>query len=119
MYRQPIGDRIQLRRWEMTAYVEKLGRRDEIAELIERHFEIVWVFLSNDQANGATSCAGPIVGSRIHGILPSEFGLESCAAKLKAPRDRCRKSPRRSRAPPKVAAPQGTAWAGQPHPGWS
>src|SRR4030088_190934 len=99
----------------MAAYVEKLGRRDEVVELIEWHFEIVRVFLPNDQADGAHSCAGPIVGSRIHGILLSEFGLESCAAKVKAPRDRCRKSPRRSRAPPKVAAPHGTAGSGQFH----
>src|SRR3981189_309513 len=99
----------------MAAYVEELGWRDEIAELIERHFEIVRVFLLNDQANGAYSCAGPIVGSRIHGILLSEFGLESCAAKLKAPRDRCRKSPRRSRAPPKAAARRGTVGFGQLH----
>jgi hypothetical protein len=55
----------------MTAYVEKLGRRDEIAKLVEWHFEIIRVFLPNDQADGAHSCAGPIVGSRIHGILLS------------------------------------------------
>ena len=30
-----MGDRIQLRRGEMTAYVKQLGRRDKIAELIE------------------------------------------------------------------------------------
>src|SRR6266446_6656267 len=99
----------------MTAYVEKLGRRDEIAKLVEWHFEIIRIFLPNDQADGANCCAGPIVGSRIHGILPSEFGLESCAARFTAPRDRCRKSPRRSRAPPKAAARHGTAGSGQLH----
>src|ERR1700682_3605696 len=35
----------------MAAYVEELGRRDEVAELIERHFQIVRVLLPDDQAD--------------------------------------------------------------------
>ena len=47
----------------MTAYVEQLGRRDDIAELIKRHFEIIRAFLPNDEASGAHSCAGQFFGS--------------------------------------------------------
>jgi hypothetical protein len=35
----------------MATYVEKLGWRDEVADLIERHFEVVRVLLPDDQAN--------------------------------------------------------------------
>src|SRR5260370_27471601 len=50
----------------MTAYVKQLGRRNEIAKLIERHFEIIRVFLADDQANGAHGRAGPFLGFHIH-----------------------------------------------------
>src|SRR5258708_37389009 len=49
-YRQPIGGWIELRRGEVASYIEELGWRDEITELIERHFEIVRVLLPDDQA---------------------------------------------------------------------
>src|SRR5882762_10438683 len=55
----------------MTAYIKQLGRRDETAELIEWHFEIIRVFLPNDQANGAHSRARRIFGSHIHRVLLS------------------------------------------------
>jgi hypothetical protein len=59
----------------MAAYVEKLGRRDEIAELIERHFEVPRVFLPDDQANGTRSRPGRILGLVIHhGVLLSDRG---------------------------------------------
>src|SRR5205807_10210401 len=94
----------------MTAYVEQLSRRDEIAELIEWHFKIVRVFLPNDQADGTPSRAGPIFGSHIHGTLLSD----SDCAKVRAPRDRCRRSPRQSRALPKTAIQRGTVRSGSP-----
>src|SRR5260370_32840020 len=50
----------------MTAYVKQLGRRDEVAELIEWHFQIIRVFLPDDQSNGARSRAGPVLGFHIH-----------------------------------------------------
>src|SRR5712671_4245278 len=62
----------------MTAYVEQLGRRDEFAELIERHFEIIRVFLPDDQANGTYSRAGPVLGFHIHRrVLLSGFEMQS------------------------------------------
>src|SRR5260370_6225611 len=61
----------------MTAYVEQLGRRDEIAELIERHFEIIRIFLPDDQANGTHGRAGPVLGFHIHcRVLLSGFWAE-------------------------------------------
>jgi hypothetical protein len=50
----------------MTAYVEELGGRDEIAELIERHFQIVRVLLPNDQADRVCGRPGQMLGSYIH-----------------------------------------------------
>src|SRR5229473_1054917 len=62
----------------MTAYVEQLGRRDELAELIEWHFQIIRVFLPDDQSSGARSRAGPVVGFHIHRrLLLSGFETES------------------------------------------
>jgi hypothetical protein len=72
----------------MTAYVEQLGRRDELPELIEWHLEIIRVFLPNDQSNGARSRAGPVVGFHIHRILLlSGFEMESRGENVKAARD--------------------------------
>jgi hypothetical protein len=72
----------------MTTYVEQLGRRDEIAELIEWHFEIIRVFLPNDEANGAHGSAGHSFCFHIHRrVLLSGFELESRAANLKSARD--------------------------------
>jgi hypothetical protein len=67
----------------VTAYVEELGGRDEIAELIEGHFKIVWVFLSDDQANRAGGGPGQLRGFGIHGkIFPSgiDVGLRGATS---------------------------------------
>src|SRR5882762_9673622 len=72
-----MGEGIQLRRGKMTAYVKQLGRRDELVELIEGHFEIVRVFLPDDQANRTHGRAGPVLGFHIHRrVLLSGFELE-------------------------------------------
>src|SRR5260221_4178812 len=61
----------------MTAYVKQLGRRDELVELIEWHFEIIRVFLPDDQSNGTHSRAGPVLGFHIHRrVLLLGFELE-------------------------------------------
>src|SRR5260370_42124643 len=97
----------------MTANVEQLGRRDEVAELIEWHFQIIRAFLPDDQSNGARRRAEPVVGSHIHcRLLLSGFEIESRGKNVKSARDWCRKSARRSRAPPKGATPHGTAGSG-------
>src|SRR5256885_6655162 len=62
----------------MTADVKQLGRRDEVAELIEWHFQIIRVFLPDDQSNGARSRAGPVVRFHIHRrLLLLGFEMES------------------------------------------
>src|SRR6202011_6302523 len=62
----------------MTADVKQLARRDELAELIEWHFQIIRVFLPDDQSNGARSRAGPVVGFHIHRrVLLLGFEMES------------------------------------------
>ena len=59
----------------MTAYVKQLGRRDEFVELIKWHFEIVWVFLPDNQSNGTHNSTGPALGFYIHRSV-SLIGLE-------------------------------------------
>src|SRR5258708_1134508 len=67
---------------------EQLGRRDEVAELIEWHFQIIRAFLPDDQSNGARRRAGPVVGSHIHcRLLLSGFEIESRGKNVKSARD--------------------------------
>src|SRR5438445_68536 len=98
----------------MTADVEQLGRRDEIAQLIEGHLKIVRVLLPDHQTDGARSWARTMFSCHIHRALLSQFESGLRAAKVKAPQDRRRKSPRRWRAPPKAPTPHGSAGSGQP-----
>jgi hypothetical protein len=58
----------------MTAYVEELGGRNEIAELIEGHFKIVGVLLPDDQAARAHGRSGQIQDFAVHRKF-SDLGL--------------------------------------------
>jgi hypothetical protein len=62
----------------MTAYVEKFRRRDEVTELIERHFEIIRIFLPNNQSNGTHSRAGSALAFHMHRrVLPPGLEMQS------------------------------------------
>jgi hypothetical protein len=62
----------------MTADVKQLRRRDEVAELIEWHFQIIRILLPDDQSNGLRRGAGPVLGFHIHrSFFLSGFEMES------------------------------------------
>src|SRR5258708_12894165 len=71
----------------MTAYVKQLGRRDEVAELIEWHFEIIWVFLPDDQSNRTHSRAGPVFGFHIHRRILLSGSKFNRAPRMSNPRE--------------------------------
>ena len=47
---EPVIAGVDLRCLEMTAYIEELRRGEIRAELIERHLQIGWLLLANDEA---------------------------------------------------------------------